>query len=84
MNLSLNHQTYDIAWYVIDGVYLLGFGIFEIWAYIDHKPDEDTQSAHVWKWIGTRAGWTGWHIPARIATLLLFLWLAEHFSFGWF
>lgn len=84
MIISLSHQTYDIAWYITVGGFLVSFGIFESWAFVNGKPDEDTLSGHVWKWIGTRRGWSGFNIPLRVVAIGLFLWLAEHFGFGWF
>jgi len=80
----MSDKAFAIAWLSILVPFLLAFGIFETWAFVIHRPDVDTLSAQVWKWIGTRHGWTGWHIPLRIIVIALFLWLAEHFGFGWF
>lgn len=43
----------------------------------------DTLSAWVWSLIGTRQGWNWRTTPGRLGVLILFLWLAEHFTFGW-
>jgi len=84
MNEALSHQTYDIVWTTAVAGFIVIFCVFETWAFIDKKTRQDTLSGHVWRWIGTRKGWTGWHIPARLGVMILFLWLAEHFSLAWF
>jgi hypothetical protein len=83
-HLALSHTVYNVVWAYGTIVMLSVFAVFEFMAFFDRKPNEDTYSAHVWKWIGTRRGWTGWHIPLRLAMLIFLLWLAEHFTFGWF
>ena len=80
--LALSHHTYTVAWTV--GLLAAGtyFAVFETWAFIDGKPDTDTLSGHVWAWIGTRRGWSGWRVVPRVVVLVFLLWLSEHLAFG--
>lgn len=77
----------DHAFWLYWTVFVVAFFVFfipvEIYGAIRH-PDIDTLSAWVWKAIGTRSGWHWWNTPLRLGVLALFLWLAEHFTFGWF
>jgi hypothetical protein len=82
--LTLSHHTYDVVWPIGLAAAGVCFVVFETWAFIDGKPDTDTLSGHVWAWVGTRRGWSGWRVAPRLALLVFLLWLAEHFTFGWF
>jgi hypothetical protein len=82
--LALSHHGYDVAWIVGLVAALVFFAVFETWAFVDGKPDTDTLSGHVWAWVGTRRGWSGWRVIPRIAVAVFLLWLLEHFTFGVF
>ena len=79
----MNDHAFFIVWTALVALFLAVFGVFETWAFVKHKPNVDTLSAWVWARIGTRSGWHLWNTPLRLAVLALFLWLAEHFTFGW-
>ena len=60
------------------------FAFFETAAFIQGKPNQDTYSAHVWAWLGTRRGWHGWRVVPRVLVMIGLAWLIEHFGFGLF
>lgn len=80
----MTDHVFFLVWTSLVALFIAVFLVFETWAIVIHKPDQDTLSAWVWARIGTRRGWHGWNIPLRIAVAVLFLWLAEHFSIGAF
>lgn len=80
----MSDHAFWLWWTIVVPLFI--FGLFlpvELWAIFVGKPETDTLSAWVWKLIGTRRGWTWRTAPGRIGVLVLFLWLAEHFAFGW-
>lgn len=80
----MTDHVFFVVWTSLVALFAVVFAVFETWAIVIHKPDQDTLSAWVWARIGTRKGWHGWNIPLRIIVLVGFAWLAEHFAFGWF
>lgn len=81
---ALAHGVYTAVWLWGTIVMFSVFAVFETWALIDGKPNQDTYSAHVWAWLATRRGWHGPRAVVRVFVILGLLWLAEHFGFGWF
>ena len=69
-------------WWAI--ILTVAFLVPELLAISMGREHEDTLSAEVWKLIGTRDGWSGWHLYSRLAMLGFLLWLTEHLVFGWF
>ena len=81
---AVTDHAFFIIWTSLVALFVVVFVVFETWAIVIRKPDQDTLSAWVWARIGTRRGWHGWWIPLRIAVLVLFAWLSEHFALGYF
>lgn len=79
----MSDHAFWVLWTVLVCGFLLVFLPFEFYAIAKHKAKVDTLSAWVWHLAGVRTGWHLWNTPIRIGILILFLWLAEHFAFGW-
>jgi ABC-type glycerol-3-phosphate transport system permease component len=79
----MSDHAFWLWWTCLVCGFLLAFLPVEFYAISIHKAKTDTLSAWVWKLIGTRSGWHWWNTPLRLGVLALFLWLAEHFAFGW-
>jgi hypothetical protein len=80
----VSDHTFLVYWSVLVPTFIfLLFLPMELIAVFTHRSKTDTLSAWVWRLIGTRDGWHWYNAPGRIGVLVLFLWLAEHFTFGW-
>lgn len=78
----MSDHVFWVYWTAVVVGFLLVFLPVEIYGAIKDS-DVDTLSAWVWRLLGTKQPLTWWTGAKRLVAFLLFLWLAEHFAFGW-
>lgn len=81
----MSDHAFAVYWSIIVPlfIFILFLPMELVAIFVYHRPEKDTLSAWVWRLIGTRKGWNKYTTLPRIGVLVLFLWLAEHFAFGW-